>query len=131
MRIGVCYGILGRVKYCILLTAIWNDKGECPIEGDDFSVRYCDSLESLTLSEGKLSRYQMRIADMQNQLLYREYGCPVGEIAGRNGICNVNLILIRQKKWFLIAGEAEDEVHSKRKTLEGMLIGEKTIYKKH
>ena len=188
------------------MTRIWLDhmyqlkkityKGECPIEGDEFAVRFCDSLESLTLPEGatyfntdmilycenlrevilpesveriifrhleglpllesitvpnedcrygKISysysperydfsqitltvpedsnlRHLPRIYGFRYETLeepdeilytvqkgdtlwklYREYGCPVEEIAERNGIRDINLILIGQELWIPVA----------------------------
>ena len=172
-------------------------KGKCPIEEDEFSVRFCNSLESLTFPEGAtyfntdmilycenlrevilpesveriifrhleglpllesitvpnedcrygqisysysperydfsqitltvpedsnlrhLPRiYGFRYETMEEPdeilytvqkgdtlwKLYREYGCPVEEIAERNGILDINLILIGQELWIPAAG---------------------------
>ena len=58
-----------------------------------------------TLEEPDEIQYTVQKGDTLWKL-YREYGCPVEEIAERNGIRDINLILIGQELWIPLAGQA-------------------------
>ncbi len=69
---------------------------------DENSFSGMDELREVTFREPDEILYTVQKGDTLWKL-YREYGCPVEEIAERNGIRDINLILIGQELWIPVA----------------------------